>query len=140
MIVLAGVVFSALFFIDAGYGQYIDTRWGKAIDNRAGWVIMEAPVVIAFFLYWATSDRRFETTPLVFFLLFNLHYLQRTFVFPWLIRGHDLMPLSVILFGMIFNSANAYMQGMWIFHLAPATLYTPAWLTTPQFLVGVSSS
>ena len=138
MIVLAGVVCSALFFIDAGYGQYIDNRWGKAINNKTGWVIMEVPVVILFFIYWLTSDRRFEITPLVFCLLFNLHYLQRTFVFPLLIRGNDLMPLSVILFGMLFNSANAYMQGMWIFHLAPADLYTPAWLTTPQFLVGVA--
>jgi 3-oxo-5-alpha-steroid 4-dehydrogenase 1 len=138
MIVLAAVVFSVLFFIDAGYGQYIDTRWGTAISNKAGWVIMEVPVVIVFFLYWVTSDRRFESAPLVFFLLFNLHYLQRTFVFPWLIRGHDLMPLSIILFGMVFNGANAYMQGMWIFHLAPADLYTPAWLTTPQFLGGLA--
>ena len=48
------------------------------------------------------------------------------------------MPLSVILFGLLFNSANAYMQGMWIFHLAPADLYTPAWLTTPQCIVGVA--
>ncbi len=39
---------------------------------------------------------------------------------------------------MLFSSANAYMQGMWIFHLAPASRYTAAWLTTPQFLGGVA--
>lgn len=138
MVLLAGVVFCALFFIDAGYGQYIDRRWGKAIDNRVGWVIMEAPVVFFFALYWLTSERRFEPTPLAFALFFNLHYLQRTVVFPLLIRGRDSMPLSVILFGMIFNTANAYMQGMWIYHLAPAGLYSPAWLTSPQFLVGAA--
>jgi 3-oxo-5-alpha-steroid 4-dehydrogenase 1 len=39
---------------------------------------------------------------------------------------------------MVFNSANAFMQGTWIFFLSPDTLYTPAWLATPQFLIGVS--
>jgi 3-oxo-5-alpha-steroid 4-dehydrogenase 1 len=137
MAAAAAVVFCVLFFIDAGYGQYIDRRWGKAINNKVGWVIMEAPVVILFAVCWLTSKRTFATTPLVFFLLFNLHYLQRIAVFSLLIRGKDSMPWTVILFGMIFNTANAYMQGAWIFVLSPATLYTPAWLETPQFIIGV---
>jgi 3-oxo-5-alpha-steroid 4-dehydrogenase 1 len=136
---IAGVaVFFGLCFINAGYGQYIDKRWGRAISNRAGWLIMELPVVVLFFLYWITSERALSPTPLVFFFLFNLHYCQRTFVFPLLIRGRDLMPLSIILFGMTFNTANAYMQGAWIFHLSPENLYTPEWLATPQFLVGAA--
>jgi 3-oxo-5-alpha-steroid 4-dehydrogenase 1 len=136
MALLAVAVFCALFFVDAGYGQYIDRKWGRAINNKAGWVIMEIPVVILFWILWLTSQRTWAVTPLVFFLLFNLHYCQRTFIFPLLIRGNDTMPWSIILFGMIFNTANAYMQGAWIFFLAPDTLYTPAWLTTPQFMIG----
>ncbi len=131
-------VFCALFAVDAGYGQYIDRRWGKAISNRVGWVMMELPVVVLFAAYWLQSNRTSAPTPFVFFLLFNLHYLQRTFIFPLLIRGDDKMPLSIILFGMIFNTANAYMQGAWIFYLSPPTLYTPGWLKSPQFLIGSS--
>jgi len=137
MMIAGAVVFLALCFIDAGYGQYIDKRWGKAISNQVGWVIMEFPVVVLFFLYWIASERTLALTPLVFFLVFNLHYCQRTFVFPLLMRGNDLMPLSIILFGMLFNTANAYMQGAWIFYLSPETLYTPSWLTTPQFVIGL---
>jgi 3-oxo-5-alpha-steroid 4-dehydrogenase 1 len=137
MIVAGVLVFFALWFVDAGYGQYFDRRWGKAISNRVGWLIMEFPVVVMFFLYWISSERTLAITPLVFFVLFNLHYCQRTFVFPLLIRGKDLMPLSIILFGMLFNTANAYMQGAWIFFLSPETLYTPDWLMTPQFGIGV---
>jgi len=136
MIVLGIIFFFALFFIDAGYGQYIDDRWGKAIGNRVGWVVMEFPVVLLFFVYWLFSDRKFDTTPLVFFALFNLHYLQRTFVFPLLIRGDDKIPWSVIIFGILFNTANAFMQGVWIFYLAPDGHYTAAWLTTPAFIIG----
>ncbi len=137
MLVAAVIVFCVLFFVDAGYGQYATPKWGAAVNNRVGWVIMEAPVVILFALYWLLSKRTFAATPLVFVLLFNLHYLQRTVVFPLLIRGNDTMPWSIIAFGMIFNTANAYMQGAWIFFLSPDTLYTPAWLTTPQFIIGV---
>jgi 3-oxo-5-alpha-steroid 4-dehydrogenase 1 len=133
----AVVVFCILFFVDAGYGQYVGRHWGRAISDRAGWVIMEAPVVIVFGAYWLTSKRMFESAPLMFFLLFNLHYLQRTVVFPLLIRGKHKMPWVIVLLGMSFNVANAYMQGAWIFVLSPDTLYTPTWLTTPQFLVGV---
>lgn len=37
---------------------------------------------------------------------------------------------------MIFNTINGYMQGEWIFYLAPTDLYTADWLTTPQFIIG----
>ncbi len=40
MVATAIAVFASLFFVDAGYGQYVSKRWGKSIDNRAGWVIM----------------------------------------------------------------------------------------------------
>lgn len=139
MLGAAIVIFYALFFVEAGYGQYIDHRWGKAINNRVGWLVMEVPVVIVFFGYWVFSPRRFEITPLTLYLIFNLHYLQRTFIFPLLIRGKDLMPWGVIAFGMLFNTANAYMQGAWIFYLSPPDLYTAAWLGTPQFIAGVTT-
>ena len=59
MAVMAAVVCGALFFVDAGYGQYIDRRWGYAINNKVGWLIMEMPVVILF----ATVFRRAILTP-----------------------------------------------------------------------------
>ena len=37
---------------------------------------------------------------------------------------------------MIFNTANAFIQGIWIFFLSPDTLYTPEWLLSPQFIIG----
>jgi 3-oxo-5-alpha-steroid 4-dehydrogenase 1 len=138
MVILAALVVWMLTVAPAGYGQYVGKRWGKTINNKVGWVIMEIPVVIVFLIYWLASERTFETTPLVFFLLFNLHYCQRTFIFPLLIRGDDQMPWSIIIFGMIFNTANAFMQGTWIFFLAPDGQYTPAWLLTPQFIIGAA--
>ena len=137
MAVLAVVVFVALFFVDAGYGMLIDRKWGKTISNKAGWVVMEAPVFILMTALWLMSDRRCEIVPLCFLFLFQLHYFQRAFVFPFLLKGRGRMPISIIAMGIVFNTINAAMQGGWIFYLSPAEMYSAEWLATPQFVIGV---
>ena len=41
-----------------------------------------------------------------------------------------------MLMGITFNLLNGYMQGEWIFYLAPQDMYTKSWLLSPQFIVG----
>lgn len=138
MTLTAVVVFIALNKIEVGYGMLRTRKWGPTLPNRLGWVVMEAPVFIMMTLLWANSGRTLELTPLVFFIVFQSHYFQRSFIFPFLIRGKGRMPLSIIAMGVIFNTLNALMQGGWIFYISPANLYTSAWLTTPQFIVGIT--
>lgn len=136
MALLAVVVFAALFFVDAGYGKFYTGKWGASVNNRVGWVLMEAPVFVAMLLLWYFSDRRNDVVRVCFLLLFELHYFQRAFVFPLLIRGNGRMPLSIISMGVFFNTLNALMQGGWIFYVSPAGMYTPAWFSSPQFIIG----
>lgn len=136
MSVLAVAVFIALYFVKAGYGRFYTARWGAGISNRWGWVWMEAPVFLLMLLFWFFSDRTFSWSHVVPFLFFEVHYFQRSFVFPFLIRGASRMPLSVIVMGLIFNGINAVMQGGWIFFVSPENYYTPAWFATPQFIAG----
>ena len=133
---VAVVVFVSLFFVDAGYGKFYDKKWGFAINNKVGWVLMEAPVFIAMMVLWLCSDRRDDLIRIAFLFLFELHYLQRAFVFPFRLRGKSLMPLSIILMGVTFNVLNALMQGGWIFYFSPIDYYGREWLTTPKFIVG----
>ena len=44
MSIIAVAVFVALFFVDAGYGKFYDRKWGPAVNNKLGWVLMESPV------------------------------------------------------------------------------------------------
>ena len=136
MTLVAIIVFFALFRVSPGYGLFVSKKWGKTVSIRAGWIIMEAPVFIAMAVLWILSTRRFSPTPLVFFLLFEAHYLQRSFIFPSLLRSNSPMPLSIIAMGITFNVLNALMQGGWIFYLSPETLYTVEWLRSPQFIAG----
>ena len=138
MTVMAVVVFVSLFFVDAGYGRFYAPKWGPAIDNRLGWMLMEAPVFVAMLLLWWHSDRREDGIRLVFLLLFELHYFHRAFVFPWLMRGRSKMPLSIIGTAVLFNTLNAYMQGGWLFYVSPVDYYSADWLTSVPFLVGTA--
>ena len=47
MAITAVPVFIVLFFVDAGYGKFYTKKWGPAVNNRLGWVLMESPVFFA---------------------------------------------------------------------------------------------
>ena len=135
MAAVALVVFVALYFVEAGYGYLFNPKFGAPVPNRAGWVLMESPVFIVMTVLWLVSDRTWQAVPLVLFLLFQTHYLQRSFIFPMLLRGRSKMPLSIVLLGMTFNTLNALMQGGWIFFVAPDGYYDD-WFSKPYIYIG----
>ncbi|MBQ1651272.1 MAG: 3-oxo-5-alpha-steroid 4-dehydrogenase, partial [Paludibacteraceae bacterium] len=115
MSVIGLVVFVCLYFVEAGYGKMISDKWGPAINNKAAWVVMECPVFFVMLYLWAMSERTWEVTPLVMFLIFQTHYFQRSFIFPALLKGKSKMPIAIMLMGVMFNLTNGYIQGYWIF-------------------------
>ena len=136
MSLTAVVVFFALYHVDAGYGKFYSRSWGPAVDNRLGWVLMESPVFVAMLLLWLFSERRTDPVRLAFLLIFELHYFQRSFIFPLLIKGRSKMPLSIIAMGVLFNTLNALMQGGWIFYISPVEMYPLSWFADPRFICG----
>lgn len=136
MVAVAVVVFIALYRVRAGYGMLRDGKWGPKIGNRAGWMLMEAPVFVAMTVLCLCSPRRGDAVCLVFFSLFQLHYLNRAFIYPLLLKSRSPMPLGIVAMGFAFNVLNACMQGGWIFYFAPEGYYTTAWLWSPQFILG----
>jgi len=136
MIAVAIVVFVVLFFVDAGYGIFTSSKWGYAVPNKLGWVLMEAPVVVILLLFWTFSDRKTMLTPAIFLIFMQIHYIHRAFIFPFLMRGKSKMPLSIMFMGIFFNLLNTFMQGYWIFYHSPQNMYSNAWLQTPQFIIG----
>lgn len=136
MAVLAVVVFIALQGMEAAYGMTYSPKWGPSVSNRAGWVIMELPAFLCMGLIWLLSARREEPALCVMAALFEIHYFQRTFIFPALMRGRNRMPWAIVAMGMVFNTVNAYMIGGWLFHVSAADAYAREWLMTPQFIIG----
>ena len=147
MLAVAAIVFVALYFVEAGYGMLVSARWGKLINNKVAWFFMEVPVFVAMIVVWALSPNRFAVVPLVFFLIFQLHYFQRVFIFPFLMKGKSKMPIGIMFMGVVFNFLNAIMQGYWIFFESFRVNYaafgihytdTTAWLSSPWFIMGVA--
>ena len=136
MSAIAVVVFVSLYFVDAGYGKFYNKKWGPAVNNKLGWVLMESPVFVAMLLLWLFSDRRCDLVRIAFLFLFELHYIQRSFVFPFRMRGNSVMPLSIVVMGVTFNVLNALMQGGWVFYISPDDYYGRDWLTDPRFIAG----
>ena len=137
MTLLGAVVFAALYFIDAGYGKMISPKWGPTLPSRLGWMLMEMTVLLTVLYLWVTSEVRFSVPYLLFFLFFALHYVHRTFVFPMRMSGRSRMPLSIVLMSVTFNLINGYIQGWWLFRLAPErAYYDSSWITGPAFIAG----
>lgn len=133
------VVFITLFFVDAGYGKMRTEKWGPAINNKVGWFLMEAPVFVVMLYLWAISEVRWQAPYWAFFLIFQFHYFQRSFVFPFLLKGSSKMPVIIMALSVIWNLINGYVQGYWLFHLAP--MYRPygvEWFMTWQFGLGLA--
>ena len=104
----AVVVFPLLFFVTAPYGRHQRRGWGPSMPANLGWVIMESPSVFLFgALWWANPDR---SSPLVTLLgvVWLTHYVQRTFVFPLLMRGGGKPnALVTVAMAVVFNLLNA---------------------------------
>lgn len=132
------VVFVALYFVRAGYGMFRSTQWGPGINNRWGWVLMEVPASFMVILLWAQSDFIAYMPQCLFLLLFLIHYVQRTFVFPLLMRGRSRMPLAIMLMGMVFNTLNAVMQVGGILWFPPQSYLLGAqYLLQPHAIIGL---
>ena len=134
-IVGAGV-FILLFFISAPYGQHIRKGWGPNINNKLGWFLMEIPTVVIFLILYFIGGRTTSIISIFFLIIWMVHYGQRTFIFPFLIRGKEPMPLTIISFGFIFNGINTYLQARWIYTLS--ALYPNEWIFSPFFIIGAS--
>ncbi|MBI4977988.1 MAG: DUF1295 domain-containing protein [Spirochaetes bacterium] len=132
----AGVlILIALFFIPAPYGRHLKKSFGFAVNNRTGWLLMEAPASILFivFLFW--GNQHIGIVTVVFLLIWQAHYLYRSFIYPFRLIPRP-MPLAVAFMGLFFNIMNTYLQGRWFAVIGPE--YAASWLRDPRFIIGLA--
>lgn len=134
-LVLGFSMFILLLFVVAPYGQHIRKGWGPNINNKLGWFIMEIPTVVIYLVLFLIGGRTTNIVVITFLIIWMVHYGQRTFIFPFLIRPKQPMPLSIIGFGLIFNGVNTYLQARWVNTISPP--YPNEWLYSPLFIIGV---
>jgi protein-S-isoprenylcysteine O-methyltransferase Ste14 len=133
------VTFPALFFFTAPYGRFAAKSRLPTIDSTLGWVLMETPSALGMLACFFLGDRR-DPARMALLALWELHYLNRTYVFPFRRRGGRArrMPVHVFLAALVFTSFNSYLNGRWLFTLSPASAYGASWLADPRFLAGAA--
>jgi len=135
-IIFSVIIFIALLKITVPYGRHIRGGWGPKISTRLGWFIMELPSPLLMFILFLNGTTEKNMVHILFLLLWELHYINRTFIFPFRIRGdRKQMTLTVVLMAIFFNLINGYLNGSYLFSISDA--YTLHWLVDLRFIMGV---
>ncbi len=135
-IALAVPTLLSLFFIPAPYGRHERKGWGPTIPARIGWIVMESPSVWFFAWVYLLGPHALEPVPLCFLAMWQLHYVYRSFVFPFLIRAEGRrMPLTIPAMAIAFNLLNDWVNARWI---SSVGAYPADWLSSWRFLLGTA--
>jgi protein-S-isoprenylcysteine O-methyltransferase Ste14 len=132
---LAFVVYFVLTKVNAPYGRHVKTTWGPMLDHRLAWVIMELASPLSFAFFFLNNGGEKTMILWLFFYLWIFHYINRSIVFP--LRAHmegRQMPFLVMLFSIVFNGMNGYLNGYYLGVFAPP--YPTSWLMDIRFVGG----
>ncbi|AUM12263.1 phosphatidylethanolamine N-methyltransferase family domain-containing protein [Ketobacter alkanivorans] len=126
-----------LSWVNAPYGRHQSSGWGPTIPVRLGWVLMESPASLVFFYFYFTGQQAFQLVPLLLMVVWQLHYMHRSFIYPFQIRVKPgaRTTMLVIALGSFYCGINGYLNGTYLSHYA--NHLTVDWLTDPRFILGV---
>jgi len=129
--------FVALLVVPAPYGRHERPGFGPTLPTRLAWILQELPAPLVFALVFFRGEHATRLVPLLLLGLWQLHYFQRTFVFPLRMRvGAKGAPLTTVALAIAFNTVNAACNAYAISH--GALRHTEAWLGDPRFALGVA--
>jgi protein-S-isoprenylcysteine O-methyltransferase Ste14 len=137
LVVSGAGAFVALFWIPAPYGRHERAGFGPTLPTRLAWVLQELPAPLVFAVVFLRGEHAGRLVPLLLLGLWQLHYLQRTFVYPFLLRAGDRrVPLGTVALAVLFNLLNGACNAWAISH--GALRHTDAWLADPRFWIGTA--
>lgn len=132
----AAVACAVLLFISAPYGRHRRGGWGPEVNARAGWVLQEIPAPVVFAGVFFAGPWAMDAVPLIFFTLWEAHYVHRTFVFPFQLRiAGKRNPLVTVVLAFLFNVINAFVNA---FALTHGARYASTWPADPRCLLGIT--
>ena len=113
-LVAAAVILPVLFLVPAPYGRYQRKGFGPTVNARLGWLLMEGPAVVVPVWAFLRAGGAASCGPVPWLLLalWEIHYLQRTFLFPALMRDRTKRsPWLTVGLAVVFNCANGFANG-----------------------------
>ena len=100
-ILIALIVFPINLIYKAPYGKHSTKKWGKSIDNKTGWILMELPALLTCpLIYFAILEE--INLSIVFIILWITHYFNRTIIYPLRIKTKGKkIPIAIVASVMI---------------------------------------
>ena len=123
-------IFLCLIFIKAYYGKLFNSNSGEGncfqrtlrkifpvIPSRISWIIQECPCVFMtiFFLIYYRKNLNYKN--ILVMTPFFIHYVHRSFIFPFVIHSSKNNPLEITLMAFVFCFFNSLMINRSIFCL-----------------------
>lgn len=131
---VALVTFISLFFVKAPFGRHVSDKFGVMINNSWGWVFMEFPSMFFILFWYIMGDGNKNIVTHILVGMWVIHYINRTFIFPFRLRNKKKkMPLLIVLSAVFFNFFNAGTNGYFFGNFAD---YTVDYLYSPVFIIG----
>ena len=140
--VLVVLVFMGAAFMKSPYGRFASDKWGINLSPRLGWFLMELPAMLSFVFFYFQGRNRFEIVPLFFLFVWVVHYGNRGFVFPYLIRSPKgstaSFSITIVVMGWLVTTTHGYLNAVFISDLG--THFGLDWLSDPRFIIGIARS
>jgi protein-S-isoprenylcysteine O-methyltransferase Ste14 len=131
---LGALMMPILLLRTAPYGRHTTRAAGPTLPSWLGWLIMESPSSLVLAVCFAMAPT-FEVPRVILFAVWQLHYVNRAFIYPFRMRGgRRPMPITIAAAALFFTSVNGTLNGWQLAHGD----YGAAWLSDPRFLVGVA--
>lgn len=116
------------------YGRYSKGSSHCKVPARLAWALQELPaLVVPLLCAWAGGGHLHCWPNRILLAMFVAHYVQRSLIFPFLIRGGKPAPFAIFLSAAIFCAFNGYLQGRYLSRFA---VYPDDWVTDPHFVLG----
>ncbi|XP_066961795.1 3-oxo-5-alpha-steroid 4-dehydrogenase 1-like [Macrobrachium rosenbergii] len=128
--------FLTLFVRKAPYGRYSDKKYGFGVPGRLAWTVQECPsffVPMAFVLY-GTKDTYRSLVNQLCLGMFVIHYFQRSFIFPFLMKSSKPTPFLPFFFAFLTCLYNGVLHGQYFTNYYQYSDRT--WLKLPNFWIG----
>jgi len=137
-IAIAVIVHITMFFVTAPFGRHTTNKWGITINNKLAWMLMELPSLAIMCYYFFAFKDNFKSFVWILFVLWIIHYVNRTIIYPLRIKSTPKkMPLVITLSAIFFNVINAELNGYYLSNQTVPEEYDLSWVYSPHFIVGI---
>lgn len=111
---IALIVFPINLIYKAPYGKHSTKKWGKSIDNKTGWILMELPALLTCpLIYFAIVEE--INLSIMFIILWITHYFNRTIIYPLRIKTKGKkIPIAIVASAFFFNMVNGVFNGYFL--------------------------